>query len=154
MSMYCVNGRRCCKMKTSPTPRPFRRSCFEPTFACPTYPFFLQAGIPINSQSSESHSLNERLQKKKHKNLSHCTFDPTDDKKGSYSQSSRKNNRSETGFFQSVFPTAQEVAFGLQSGVGDKPVDFQVSCPHDGRAVLKRLISKESVDTQEARGMF
>ena len=96
----CVVGRRCWEMETtSLTPRPFRRSSFKPTSACPTYeyPFFLELRLYYsNSQSIESHSLTSDVSRKKYKN---CIFDPTDDKKGSYSQSSRKNNRSDTGFF-------------------------------------------------------
>ena len=54
----------------------------------PTLRFFLGAG-----QSIESHSLTSNVSSKNTK------LYPTDDKKGSNSQSSRKNNRSESGFF-------------------------------------------------------
>ena len=107
----CVVGCSCWKMKNSyVTPRALRQISFEPTSARPTYPCFLKLLLyySSNSQSFESHSLIRRsnVSRKTHIN---CTFDPTDDKKGRYSQSSRENNRSNR-LLQSYFPTAQEVA--------------------------------------------
>ena len=76
----CVIGRRCWRIKTSLTPRTLRRSSFEPTSACPilfsrSKPNLLKV-TPLHQTSPE-----------KHKN---CTFDPRDDKKGSYQQFSGK----------------------------------------------------------------
>ena len=89
-------GRDCWKMKTSLTPRALRRSSsFKPTSACPT-PFSWSYSSSQATGSSHSH---QTLQKKHNNRI----FDPTDDKKGRDSQSSRKNNRPETGFFNLRF---------------------------------------------------
>ena len=82
-----VVGRSCWKMKALRplTPRALRRSSFEPTSGCVN----LLKVTPLHQTPPEK--------------TQNCIFDPTDDKKGSDSQSSRRNNRSESGFFNPRF---------------------------------------------------
>ena len=70
---------------TSFTAKQFGTDCRLPN------PFLLEL-VNLLKVTSLYHPSPEKTQKL-------CIFDPTDDKEGSDSQSSRKNNRSETGFF-------------------------------------------------------
>ena len=68
--------------------------------ACPTYPIFFELSLILIVNLLKAIPLHQTSPRKKHKI---CIFDPTDDKKGGYSQSCRKNIRLETGFFYPSF---------------------------------------------------
>ena len=104
-----VVGRRCWKIKTSLTPRALRRSSFEPKSACPA---LFSWSYKYNSQVNPFYI--KRL-RKKHENC--CIFDTTGDNKGGYSQSSRKNNQSDTDFFNPSFRPHKKWLFPMRFDV-------------------------------------
>ena len=76
-------------------PTSIKAKYFRPDFCLP-YPFLLELLIVNLLKVTPLHETSpEKAQ--------HCIFGPTDERKGSDSQSSRKNIRSETGFFNPRF---------------------------------------------------